>query len=112
MPTLEDIEAWRTRQPHKASPEQAMIKGVAVAMSELKGDPKWKLFCDHLEPLRLQAKALCDKLERELIYGPIVADHQFYETKRQLAINITRFDTYTQVIEMIDALINRGESLT
>lgn len=115
MPSLEELQAW-TKLRHAKSPEQIMerrvIHGVAVAMSELKGDPNWKLFCDHIEPLRQRAEDMAKKIEHDLINGPIVADVNHYEAKRQLAISRTRFETYNQVIALIDSLINRDKSLT
>lgn len=114
MPTLEDLQAWANSRPKKSEKavERQIIHGVAVAMSEIKGDPNWKIFCDHIEPLRQQAEAMAKKIEQELINGPIVADVSHYEAKRQLAISRTRFETYNQVLGLIDSLINRDKSLT
>ena len=114
MPTYEDFAAWAQKSPRAGvnSIERSIVNGVAVAMSELRADPNWKLFCDHIEPLRRQEEARITRLEHDLNYGPITADHQHYELKRQLAISKTRFDTYTQVLQLIDSLIARGNPLT
>ena len=111
MPTYEDYQAHVAKNPRASqkSIERSIINGVAVAMSELKGDPNWKLYCDHLEPLRVAAGEMTKRLEQELLAGAITADYNHYELKRQLAISKTRFETYTQVMQMIDSLINRGE---
>lgn len=114
MPTLEDLNAWYDKHPRASSrtTERSIVNGVAVAMSELRADPNWKIFCDHIEPLRRQEEARIKRLEQELVHGPITADHQHYEAKRQLAISKTRFDTYNQVLGLIDSLISRGNPLT
>lgn len=114
MPSLEELQAWANRKPRNPEKiiERKIIHGVAVAMSEIKGDPNWKIFCDHIEPLRLQAEAMSKKIEQELINGPIVADVSHYEAKRQLAISRTRFETYNQVLGLIDSLIDRDKALT
>ena len=111
MPSLEELQAWANRKPRNPEKiiERKIIHGVAVAMSEIKGDPNWKIFCDHIESLRQQAEAMTKRLERELLDGMITADYSHYELKRQLAIFKTRFETYTQCVEIIDVLINRGK---
>jgi len=112
--TFEDYQAYE-RKHTVTSPksiERSIINGVAVAMTELKADPNWKLYCDHIEPLRQQAEALTKRLEAELLGGMITADYDHYELKRQYAISKTRFETYTQALEIVDSLIGRGKPLT
>ena len=113
MPTLEDYQAHLAKNPRAAakSIERSIVNGVAVAMSELKGDPNWKLYCDHIEALRLTAEAQVKQLERAICYGPFPGEldrFDYTELKRQLAVSKTRFEIYTQVIAMVDGLINRG----
>jgi len=112
--TREDWAAYQQRHPatSQKSIERSIVNGVAVAMSELKGDPNWKLYCDHIEALKQQAEAQARRLEIELISGPVTADYLHYELKRQLAISKTRFETYTQCMQIVDSLIARGKPLT
>ena len=113
MPTLEDYQAHLAKNPRASakSIERSFVNGVAVAMSELKGDPNWKLYCDHIEALRLTAEAQVKQLERAICYGPFPGEldrFDYTELKRQLAVSKTRFETYSQVLQMIDSLISRG----
>lgn len=114
MPGLEDTYAYREEKRQQAQLEQIdqrrRQRAVAVAMSEIQSDPRWKVYADHIEALRQDYERQTRGYEQALL------GHDFLEPKRygQLKIEQAKAngaaEAFKQALEIIKTLIDRGET--
>lgn len=83
---------------------------VGQAMSEIKSDPRWKSYADHITSLKDDAeKQSASRGQSSLINpDPVVAASEKNEYFRYKE----RAFAYKHVLELLEALIERGETAT
>jgi bacillopeptidase F (M6 metalloprotease family) len=97
------------RQQQVAKGEQfRQTKFVGQAMSEIKSDPRWKLYADHVQALKEEAEH--SATEQGKLALSMVDTNGTEQHKREYLIYKTKSDTYQHVLELLEALIERGET--
>ena len=81
---------------------------VGQAMSEIKSDPRWKSYADHIMGLKEEAQ------DRSRAAGDLALETTGDATEHQYAYLKfkERAFTYNHVLQLIEALIERGETAT
>ena len=102
----ENLEA-NIRQAKPAQIEQLkQTKFTGQAMSEIRSDPRWKIYADHIKALEEEAKIRFQH-EGEMALeasGNGTSHHHDYLKFKERAF------TYSHVLKVLEALIERGET--
>ena len=85
-------------------------KFVGQAMSEIKSDPRWKSYADHIQALRNNS---IDQRNTEGEFVLTMTDEAGVAHHKQEYLKCRiQAETYTHVLKLIEALIERGETAT
>ncbi len=82
---------------------------VGVAMSGIKGDPKWVTYADHIAAMSERAVAIADALKREILEDRNIVGDALASKRLELSYQQGRIKGLTEVLDLIKILINRGE---
>lgn len=112
MPTLEDVMS-RQRETAAARLETKLYDlkaraAVASRMRELKADPHWQTWCDHVESIRATHLARVENLSKRLT-EQFLPPQEYGETlakKREAAAYAAGLK---MAVDLIERLINEGE---
>ncbi len=110
MVTEADFRKWEKEnrpETDKEKVEQATQKRmVGVAMSQIKSDPRWKLYTDHLVGLREQLVARAEVLAQEILEDDTVDITAKKMERHKLR---GRIGGFSDAISFVEVLIDQGE---
>ena len=99
----EKIKAVRAEQ-------RKFQRQVSVAMSEVKGDPRWKVYADHIQMMferhSAMAQAAKDTLGDPLTF---LSPEETGKLKLRAAYNQGKAEGYSDTLKVIKDLIDRGK---
>ena len=82
-------------------------RNVAIAMSEVKSDPRWKVYADHLEGLKKDREATVESL-RGRLETRFLSSNEYGEVMVALAEAKAEARAYKTAVDLIVSLIDRG----
>jgi hypothetical protein len=89
--------------------QNRLAQMVGVAMSGLKGDPKWVTYADHIAALKERAVASSDALKQEILEDRTVVGDTLASKRLELSYQQGRIKGLTEVLNLIKILVDRGE---
>jgi hypothetical protein len=114
MPTFEDYrEYWQLTQanPHaKLADAERRLQQLSVAMSGLKGDPRWVTYADHLKAIEERHAKAAEEATRRLFSGPMLSGPEYATLRMEVEVQKAWRDAMKAAISLIDSLITEKEA--
>jgi hypothetical protein len=111
MLTQADFEKWAAEHVDPNKPQHieqdTQRKFVGVAMSNVKTDPRWKLYADHLEGLRARLEDIRHGVTEKILD---TNETDIIPLKLELRFITGRLRGMNDAIRFIEVLIDQGEN--
>lgn len=109
------LEQKRVKERIKARRDEQLKlqRQVAVVMSEVKADPRWKIYADHIQAVYENHLAVAEAAKKRL-GDPLtfMSPEESGKLKLQAAYNQGKAEGYKGALDMIKDLIDRGKEPT
>ena len=104
------LKADREKTAAKFREQYKLQHQVAVVMSEVKGDPRWKVYADHIQALFERFLAV-SHTAKERLGDPLtfLSAEETGKLKLQAAYNQGKAEGYKGALDVIKDLIDRGK---